>query len=60
MADPIVIESRVKAYVRSIEPEFNVGGDLAEAVNKVVEVVLKQAVERTKANGRKTVQGRDV
>lgn len=40
--------------------DMNVGSDVYEALNDEVEYYLDQAQQRAKANGRKTVQARDV
>jgi len=52
----IIIKSKIKQAV----PELNVAGEVAEALNKKVEELLKQASERAKANGRRTLQARDL
>jgi len=51
----LVVWSKVKKVV-----EMNVGLDLAEALEKRVEEMLKKAEERAKANGRRTVYARDL
>lgn len=57
MADiDLIIKSKIKAAV----PELSVSGDVPEALNKKVLELLKQASERTKANGRRTLQARDL
>jgi len=55
MAD-LIIKSKIKEAV----PELNVAGEVAEALNKKVENLLKEASERAKANGRRTLQARDL
>jgi len=50
----------IKAKIKSAVPGLNVSGDLPEALNKKVEALLKDAVERAKANGRKTVMAKDL
>jgi len=50
----------VKSKIKSAVPELNVAGDVAEELNKKVEEILKQASERAKANGRRTLYGRDL
>jgi len=40
--------------------DMNVGSDVYEELDHQVEYYLNQAQERAKANGRKTVQARDV
>ena len=52
----IIIKSKIKQAV----PELNVAAEVAEALNKKVENLLKEASERAKANGRRTLQARDL
>ncbi len=56
MGDSLVVRSKIKEFVG----DFNVSGDFADALSKKVEMMVKEAVERAKANGRKTVQSRDL
>lgn len=51
----LVVKSKVKEFV-----ELNVGEDLAGALDVKVEEILKKAEERARANGRKTIYGRDL
>ena len=55
MAD-LIIKSKIKEAV----PELQVAGEVAEALNRKVENLLKEASERAKANGRRTLQARDL
>ncbi|MFH1840519.1 MAG: DUF1931 domain-containing protein [Nanoarchaeota archaeon] len=50
----------VKAKIKEHSGGLNVAGDLAEGLNKEVANLIAKAVERAKANGRKTVQARDL
>ncbi len=50
----------VKAKIKEISAEFNVAGDVAEALNAKVEQMVKKACERAEANGRKTVMAKDL
>jgi histone H3/H4 len=52
----LIVKSRIKEAVK----ELNVAGEVAEALNRKVEQLLKEAVERAKANGRRTLQARDL
>ncbi len=54
--DSLVVRSKIKDYVK----DFNVSGDFAEALSKKCEQLIKDAIERAKANGRRTVQSRDL
>ena len=52
----LIVKSKIKAAV----PNMNVSGDVADALNEKIEILLKQAAGRAKANGRRTVQARDL
>jgi len=52
----IIIKSKIKEAV----PELQVAGEVADALNRKVGHLLKEASERAKANGRKTLQARDL
>jgi histone H3/H4 len=49
----------VKAKIKSVVPGFNVAGEVAEALNKKVDQMIKEAAARAEANGRKTVMAKD-
>ena len=50
----------VKAKIKEVAGEFNVAGDLAEALNTKAEQLIKDACERAKANNRRTVMAKDL
>lgn len=50
----------VKAKIKDAAKGFNVAGDVAEALNKKVEQLIKDACARAEANGRKTVMAKDL
>ena len=52
----LIIKSNIKQAVK----DMNVASDVAEELNKKVEELLKQAEERAKKNGRKTMYARDL
>jgi len=58
MADEldIIIKSKIKSAV----PDLNVAAEVADALNSKVIALLKDASERAKANGRRTLQARDL
>lgn len=56
MAEMLVVRSKVKDFVK----DMNVAGDFADALSKEVEGLIKKAAARAKANGRRTVQARDL
>ena len=56
MADLLV----VKAKIKDVISEHNVAGDFAEALNKIAVDNVNMAAGRADANGRKTIQAKDV
>jgi histone H3/H4 len=50
----------VKAKIKEIAGDYNVAGDVADALNKKVEEMVKNACSRAEANGRKTVMAKDL
>ncbi len=58
MADKLdlIIKSKIKSAV----PELNVSAEVADALNDKVAKILLEASERAKANGRRTLQARDL
>ncbi|HLD58505.1 MAG TPA: DUF1931 domain-containing protein [archaeon] len=58
MAEVLVVASKVKDAVS--KAGCNTGGDFVEALSAHVDWTIQKAVERCKANGRKTVRKEDV
>ena len=54
----LVVVSKLKNYVRS-SSGMNTAGNVAPALSAMVRKLCDQAVERAKADGRKTVMDRD-
>jgi len=54
------IDLIIKSKIKSTVPDLQVSSDVPEALNKKVLHLLKEASERTKANGRRTLQARDL
>ena len=52
----LIVKSKIKEAVKGM----SVSSDVAPALNKKVEELLEQATARAKANGRRTVQARDL
>jgi hypothetical protein len=50
----------VKAKIKEIAGDFNVAGDFADALNKKTEQLVKEALDRAKANNRRTVMAKDI
>lgn len=54
------IDLVIKSKIKSAVPDMSVAGEVPDALNKKVHQILKEASERAKANGRRTVQARDL
>lgn len=52
----LVVKSKIKEHTDGL----NVAGDFANALDEEVKALIKKAVDRCKANGRKTCQARDL
>ncbi|MEM4268468.1 MAG: DUF1931 domain-containing protein [Candidatus Woesearchaeota archaeon] len=50
----------VKAKIKDVAQGFNVAGDFADALDKKVEQLIKDACARAEANSRKTVMAKDL
>jgi hypothetical protein len=50
----------VKAKIKDIAQGYNVAGDVADVLEKKVTDLIRQGCERAKANGRKTLMGKDI
>lgn len=55
-----MVDLIVKSKIKEAVPGLNVAGEVAAALNNKVEELLKEAAERAKANGRRTLQARDL
>ncbi|MBI2565100.1 DUF1931 family protein [Candidatus Woesearchaeota archaeon] len=52
----LIVRSRIKELVT----DMNVAGDFADVLDKKAEELIKVAVERAKANNRKTLMAKDL
>lgn len=50
----------VRSQIKDLVGELNVAGDFADALEKKVLQLVKDACTRAEANSRKTVMGKDV
>ena len=48
----------VKANIKGVVPGYNVAGDFAVALEKMVDEAIKKAASRAEANGRKTIMAK--
>jgi histone H3/H4 len=60
MADLLVVSSKVKERVKEISGDKSVASDVAEKLSQKVDALIREAVERSTANGRQTVMAKDV
>ncbi|MCD6216003.1 MAG: hypothetical protein J7J92_02940 [Candidatus Aenigmarchaeota archaeon] len=58
MAEMLIVKSKIKAIAKKKKMSF--GGDAAAELSKVVKALVERAIERAKANKRKTIKGRDI
>jgi len=56
----IIVRSKIKDYAEVDGVKFQVASDFADALAKKVEILIKEACERAKANNRKTVMAKDL
>ena len=59
MADVLVVTSKIKKFIRE-KSSFNTSAELIEALSQEVEKLCLAAIEQARADGRKTVKGRDL
>ena len=59
-SDVLFVKSKIRDYIKT--KGCNTSGDLVEgpALNTVITDILDKAIARAKANGRKTVQEKDL
>ncbi|MHA1149343.1 MAG: hypothetical protein ACTSR8_13995 [Promethearchaeota archaeon] len=59
-SDTLIVKSKVREYIKS--KGCNTSSDLVDgdALNSVIKELLDKAIARAKANGRKTVQSKDM
>ncbi len=59
MADILVVSSKIKKFIRE-KSEFNTSAEFLQALSQRVEKLALEAIERAKADKRKTVKERDL
>lgn len=59
MADILVVSSKVKKFIRE-KSEFNTSAEFLTALSQRVEKLAMEAIERARADKRKTVKERDL
>jgi histone H3/H4 len=58
MSEVLVVASKVKAFIKK-ESEMSTSAKVMEALTQVVEKEIRKAIEKAKADKRKTVMERD-
>jgi histone H3/H4 len=58
MGDNFVVASKIKEFISG--KGYNCAGDLSENLSIKVQDMLKEAIDRAEANGRKTVMSKDL
>lgn len=59
----LIVKSNIKKVVKEIDKENSVSSvaeEVGTALDKKVEEILENAIKRAKANGRRTLQARDL
>jgi len=60
---PLIIKSNIRKVVKELDKENSVSSvaeEVGMALERKVEDILDNAIKRAKANGRRTVQARDI
>ncbi len=50
----------VRSKIKDVAKEFSVAGDFPEALNNVVELLIKEACVRARENQRRTIMPKDL
>jgi histone H3/H4 len=58
MSEVLVVVSKLKNHIRNVSG-MNTAGNVAPALSDIVRKLCDQAIERARADGRKTVMDRD-
>ncbi len=56
MSDSIIVKSKIKELASG----QNIGGDFAEALDKKVKELVKEAAKRAEGNNRRTIMAKDL
>jgi len=58
MSDTLVVVSKVKAFIKN-HGQMNTSANAIDSLSKIVEKACLEAVQKARADGRKTVKDRD-
>ena len=56
--DVLIVASKLKKYIKD-RADMNCSADVLEALSDIVRIHANDAIDRARADGRKTVKGRD-
>lgn len=56
----MVVDLIIKSKIKPAVPDMSVASDVASVLNEKVLKILDEAAKRAKANGRRTLQGKDI
>jgi histone H3/H4 len=56
----MLVKSKVKEFVKSVDPEMRVSPEFYDALEAEVKVLVEKAIKRAQAEGRKTLYARHV
>ncbi len=59
MAEILVVASKIKKYVRE-KAGFNTSSEILDVMSRKVEQLCQEAIEKARADGRKTIKARDL
>lgn len=59
MADVLVVASKIKKFVRE-KASFNTSAEIMDVLSRRVEQLCLEAIDKARADGRKTLKGRDL
>lgn len=59
MPEILVVASKIKKYVRE-KAGFNTSAEVLEVMSRKVEQLCHEAIEKARADGRKTIKARDL
>ncbi|MFP4117799.1 MAG: DUF1931 domain-containing protein [Candidatus Woesearchaeota archaeon] len=55
-----MVDIVVKAKIKELASGYNIAADFAEELDKQAKEMIQKAISRAKANGRRTVMGKDL
>lgn len=57
----LIVKAKIKDFVDQVAGErLSISSDFGDELNEKLQVLIKDAIQRAKANGRKTLMAKDV